>query len=173
MKKDAIYLGKNGKTFGPYTEEEFQNLMTSGELSEFSWIWDHAKSAWKTIDQPPPMPVGAPEHPSTKKQTQEAKAQNQRVWSSVQAILYNAFSLIQGELNSVTETGCQLVCQHPDSQLAMGSVVSLNLFEPSTTGDKKGTDKKSHSVTAKILAIEPAANGQWNYLLRWEAMPNF
>lgn len=159
MKKDAIYLGKNGKTFGPYTEAEFQAMITSGELVEFSWIWDHDKSSWKTIDQPPPMPVGSPE--KTK-----AKAQKQASWDSVQAILYNAFTLVQGELKSVTETGCQLVCRSPDSHLSCGSVVSLNLFEGNL-------DKKTLSLNAKILAVEPAEGGQWRYLLRWDSLPTF
>ena len=156
---NPIYLGKNGKTFGPFSEDEFQQMMTDGRLVEFSWIWDPKKSSWKTLDQPPPVPVGDADLKPSK------KAKDSLNWDSVQAILYNAHSMIEGKLQSVTETGCQLICAHPSTEFSNGSLASLNLLDP------KG--EHSQKVIAKILAMERAAGGSWSYLLRWDSLPTF
>jgi hypothetical protein len=54
------YLSKDGKIFGPYTDEELENLRRSGEINTFSWIWGGGSSNWMPIAAPPPMaPPGA------------------------------------------------------------------------------------------------------------------
>ncbi|MBI2711616.1 MAG: hypothetical protein HYX41_01965 [Bdellovibrio sp.] len=165
MNKNQIFLGKNGKTFGPFTEDEFQELMKQGRLAEYSWIWDHQKSTWKTLDQPPPTPVETSQKLSTA--AKKAADHVSSHWESVRGILYNAFSLLEGNLKSVTETGCRFVCKDPHSDLSCGTWVSLNLYSPEINHGST-----SIKVVAKILALEADPKGGWSYLLRWDSLPS-
>jgi hypothetical protein len=51
---NGIYLGKNGRPFGPYTDSEVEALQANGEWNEFHWIWDDAGRTWQPLDPPPP-----------------------------------------------------------------------------------------------------------------------
>jgi hypothetical protein len=53
-----FYLGKNGEIFGPLSSPDFQALLDSGELKNYSWFWDTQTTGWNAVD---PMP-GNPPH---------------------------------------------------------------------------------------------------------------
>src|SRR5690349_5359584 len=59
-----IYLSKNGKTFGPFSEAEIDEFRKKEELNKFQWILHDLKQGWKPIGAPPPLPAQVVEEPS-------------------------------------------------------------------------------------------------------------
>jgi hypothetical protein len=53
-----IYLGKDGQTFGPYSDQDLAKFQTSGEIKGYSWMWDSENPGWKSLESlmPPPPP---------------------------------------------------------------------------------------------------------------------
>ena len=56
LMRKGIFLGKEGKTFGPFQPDEYNRMFAEGKLSEYSWIWDSKAEAWKPIEAPPAPP---------------------------------------------------------------------------------------------------------------------
>ena len=46
---NEIYLSKGGKQTGPFTEAEIARMKASGEIYDYTYIWDVATQAWKAI----------------------------------------------------------------------------------------------------------------------------
>jgi len=49
-----VYLGKEGKTFGPYTPDQFEALKLTPEYAGYTYVWDGRDPApeWKAIVLP-------------------------------------------------------------------------------------------------------------------------
>src|SRR4051812_11438678 len=107
MDKKQIFLGKAGKVYGPYRQEEYDQLFASGELSNYTWIWDWNKGAWKTIELPPPAPI------SMAKGTNRDNSLPD--WSNLQVLCFNRVKVLSGKLKMVTESGCFFVSSDENS----------------------------------------------------------
>src|SRR3954471_17662389 len=53
-----VYLARQGKVSGPYTEDQVAELSASGELERYSWVWRSVTPGWHPLDA---MPSGPPE----------------------------------------------------------------------------------------------------------------
>ncbi len=57
-----VYLGKDGKTFGPFSVAEVEAMKISGEFYRYEWMWDGQSPNWVLV--PPPAPPPPPPPPT-------------------------------------------------------------------------------------------------------------
>jgi hypothetical protein len=157
---NQVFLGKAGKIYGPYSQEEFNQMFAKGKVSDFNWIWDWKQQSWKPIELPPPSPLTLDElsHGSSKANT------NSVSWTSLKAICFDHFSVASGVLECVTETGCLLKSGHSEggSKFTLKSNISLNLYD----------QVSGKSITVKVNISDITFNQHcWNYRLKWNEVP--
>src|ERR1700751_4083336 len=46
------FLARNQKTFGPLSADELEALRLSGQLAQYSWIFQEGDAQWSPIDPP-------------------------------------------------------------------------------------------------------------------------
>ena len=55
-----IFLARHGKTEGPFTETQLEELTASGEFYKYEWMWDGQSPDWQPVPRrakaPPPRP---------------------------------------------------------------------------------------------------------------------
>ncbi|MDR3607386.1 MAG: hypothetical protein P4M08_08400 [Oligoflexia bacterium] len=180
-----IYLAKAGKNHGPFDQTEIDAMRKSGELSDYSWIWNVARAAWEPIDHAPaplapptdnqeatiaPTPASAPQA-QPRMQAQAAPAPSARLFhipdevSSVfQAVCYDHLSVLSGHIKKAGENGCDFVTDsHDSSPIFMKDMpVQINILDPATGG--------AMSVRAQVLTAV-RDDGHWKYRLAWNACP--
>ena len=169
-KQDEIYLCKQGKTFGPYSQKEIDQFHETGEILEFNWIWDEEKDDWKAIAPPPPKPGKHPSLSSSQNfDTSSRPKQSQDVQNTdihgIRVICHNHQIAISCDIKSMTETGCRLASKESSTSpsLSEKAPVLLNLFNPDSG--------KSVNVKAKVLKVFRELN-QWEYQIRWDRCPS-
>lgn len=144
-----IYLGKANKIFGPFSTDELDKMATEGKLATFVWIWDHNGESWKPLETPPPSPMKV------------SKVSNKSPeWSTDAALCYDQFHTISGTLETMNETGCVLMSNHPGAapKFALKSNVAVNILDIKRKNSKK--------CQAKVISIVRNQN-LWAYRLRW------
>jgi hypothetical protein len=155
MKEGTIYLGKGGRVFGPFTAERLAELRLSGEIEQYTYLWDDKENEWRNIDPVPPPPgVETPrKRPSTSLEMSEA-------------ICYDANEIVSGILENVTDGGCELVSHsHADApKLALNTPLMLNVL------DSDG--EQAMNVKAALSTIS-RREGAWVYRIRWARRPSF
>ena len=151
QKHEQVFLGKNGKIFGPYQQCDYDQMLSNGSLTQFTWIWDWKGSTWKLLEMPPP--------PISDNSEQQERA------IPIQAVCFNMKDIMSGKLELITESGCILVAEKGSERLTFApqSRVELNLYNIQS--------KKSVTVEASINTID-YKNRRWIYCLRWQQVPN-
>src|SRR5580765_515134 len=148
MAKDrGTYLGKQGKIYGPFDDEEMKRLRDTGEIQSYAYVWKAENDAWEPLELPPPPPK------AIGKQSGAVKALEALCYDSIRA-------LVSGVLKNVSKNGCELVCKdEADSpSLAMRSLLKMNVLEPKT----------GKSVNMKVRVSESSRkDGCWIYHVRW------
>ncbi len=141
-----IYLGRSGKISGPFSESEFDELIASGEIENFRWVWEPRTSQWKPIELPPPSVVLGKMSPQ------------------VSALCSDGKNILSGRISQATETGCDLSIETDSAspRFAEKSRIKLHLLDESSGA--------AVHVPAKILSIS-RSNGQWSYRVRWDRLP--
>jgi hypothetical protein len=61
MSAAHIYLSKDGKSFGPYTPEQIDQMRASGDILQYTWICSDPAQGWQPVNAPPPPPPPVPE----------------------------------------------------------------------------------------------------------------
>ena len=157
-KTNKIFLGKKGKVHGPFTREEFEKLHTSGEIQNFTFIWDNDSQNWNPLEALPPPPDG---------QNTSSKTKNKGVsWSELHVVCHNFQNVVCGTLDSVTETGCDLLSEDAADypMLALKCSTILNLMDP----------KQGKSINVKAMLFDVTRQDhKWVYRLRWDGIPSF
>lgn len=161
MSQSNIYLGKNGRVFGPFTQLEYQQMEQSGDLNTYRWIWNTQRKIWDPIDPPPP-PVEATQgatSPGRSAPKARLKIEN------ILAVCHDFHRVVSGKIAQATEAGCELITQDskPSPSLATQSNVFLNLFDQKTG--------KSINVKAQLFGISRSQGG-WTYRIRWNQCPS-
>lgn len=149
-----IFLGKSGKIFGPYTQEEFDQMSVDGVLHQFVWMWSDSENKWCPIELPPPpvLPVQTPLRPSV------------QVSAKISAICFDLSHLLYGELECMTQTGCTFV--------APAHLGLLPVFSKNRTSLSLLNEASNESVTLPVYLIHQVVrDGQCRYLLRWDELP--
>lgn len=159
-KGQVIYLGSNGKVFGPFTSAEFEALNLSGDIQNFSWIWDSTSDVWKPLD---PAPQIKPSSGVTFLNQGTSKA-----IESIEVICHNFREVLSASLVRMTETGCELISKDSNGHVshhphfALRAPLTLNLYDPST--------RKMVTVNGRFDGAERANEG-WKLRVRWDAIP--
>ena len=155
-------------------------MRTSGELTQYNWIWDEASNQWAAIARPmaPPPPPGAsePRRPEPAPRRENAHAMpaptaNARLFhipdeaaARLKALCYDQMTVIAGSIRKAGENGCDFVAESSSAapMFMKDMPVRLNLLDP-----KSGT---TMSVNAQVMQAT-RQNGQWNYRLGWGTCP--
>jgi len=151
-----FYLGKNGRVFGPYPAAKLDELRLTGEIRNYTFIWDEAADEWRTIEPVPPRPGGG----TSRGRRGDAQLE------TADAICHDYNALVAGKLQNVSDMGCDLVSHdHTDSPvLALNSALVLSVL------DAKG--EKALNVRAAVHEVFHDG-GAWVYSLRWARRPSF
>jgi GYF domain 2 len=149
---NPIYLGKRGKISGPFSAEDLERLRSSGEISNYTYLWNEESRSWTNLEAPPPPPLGT-----------KRAASSQRGW---EAICSSGGHLLSGRVENVSPEGCDLVVSHgsdsPD--LAQASALILNVLDPAK--------KRAMNVKATLSGVY-RHDGKWVYRLDWPSAPEF
>lgn len=158
--RNHVFLGKDGKVFGPYSLEEYEKMFASGELSKFTWIWDSKLYTWKTLEIPPPPPTMSGDLENKTKPTPESIN-----WEMIQAICFDQFNLMSGKLEWITESGCVFISDEFEKavKFPVQAKAELNLFEENL--------KRLICVQVSIADIS-LQKQRWTYRLRWKEAPS-
>lgn len=167
----TIYLGKEGKLFGPYSEDQLDSMKTSGEYSQYSWLWEDRADGWLPIN-PPPMPPSDPTEnyelkPKPQKQMQSPPSRElPAAVARLQAICHDNQSIISGSPTRLTRDTIFLASSDFASSLppfGKGSRVWLNLLDEASG--------KTENVQAVIHGMA-RRNGGWEYEMKWDRAPD-
>jgi len=156
-----IYLGRLGKAFGPYTDEEFQKLENSGELKNFTWIWNTAGKNWDALDPAPAPLVIKPKNEHAKQSTVILKHDSPL---PLDVICHNGLHAIPGAIRNAMQEGCEFSAKSnvSESPFPVPSRVVLSLLDV-----RAG---KSIDVAARLLKVS-RKEGHWTYSISWEGIP--
>jgi hypothetical protein len=154
-KGKEIFLGRNGRVYGPYASAEFEEMTASGRIDQFHWIWDEPGAKWKPLD-PPPAPLSRGDAPIVHASTAAA--------SGLEVICYDGRSLLSGRLESATETGCVIFSENGGDGPAFpgDATVGINLLDAGAG--------RSISVPGRLIKVA-FEEGRWVYRFRWESSP--
>lgn len=153
-KNEKTFLGKSGQVFGPFNSQELDALRSKGQLSQYSWIWDHSAETWKPLEMPPPSPYASQAGTS-------GSGSKDWDWNRVEALCHDHSRVVSGTLAQVTQTGCDLVSDSPQPVWVNRQVVNLNLYDPKT--------QKTRRFETQVAEVVRGEKGGWVYRLRWEA----
>ncbi len=147
--EDLVFLGKAGKVCGPFTATKLKRMELSGELREYSWIWENG---WRPLDA---APQAAPDLDAYRpKMTSKA----------VRAICFDGRESVSGVLSQVSKVGChftvssqsRLALKKRDSRLMLSLLEELSL--------------QVAQVEIVFLGAEKEAEG-WRCFFGWGAVP--
>lgn len=158
------YLGKDGKTFGPYTEADLDKLNETGEIYEYTWIWESAESGWQPIQAPPPPPPAEPSPTLSAHlppQFQHAGAVSTP--EHFQVICHDKQNLISAQFSELSSSGGKLISRDFSDSLPpfiKGETIWLNILD--------ARSQKTEKVGAKVLGFY-RAGGHWEYEILWSS----
>lgn len=169
MTNQEYFLAKAGQTFGPYTEEEVQNLRESGEYQKYTWVWAPGKAGWEPIDPTPaamPLPPtrsgGAPKAPSDMSTTPGTRKDFNLKNMSV--VCYDHHQVVSGNLTHISEGGCEFISDNFETTPAfmLQVPISMNLLDSSN----------GQTMTIRGRVAEVARkDGRWHYRIFWKKCP--
>lgn len=113
-----------------------EKLHSSGEIFNYTWLWEESKKCWSPIDPPPTRAPKAPESPK-----------NQESQKPVEVICHNRFSLVSGLMRDWTESGCEIVSSQEGSAppFAQHSSLTVNVLEDSGRSSRNIIGRLSNS----------------------------
>jgi hypothetical protein len=205
-----IWLNCNGKTEGPFTEEDLAKMRANGDISKYSWIWDSESKGWMPIQPLPPPPApggpGAPSeaaapparhtgpaefsltpaeaiedvdiegkgkhHTPSKSFVRPFPTANAgtEVTRSIAVICHDNRNIVSGKVERMFGQGTSqetsiTSADHKDSSppFRKGGQVIINLLDEASG--------QLENAYAEIAELKKAPNGQWEYRLRWKALP--
>jgi hypothetical protein len=150
----VIYLGRRGEVAGPFPAAKLDELRLTGQIWNYTYIWDDSSRQWRNLDPLPPEPGAAVER------------KKEPSLDIVEAICHDHRSLVAGKIENVSDFGCELVSHdHSDApRLALNSVLVLNVM------NRKG--EKAVNVRASAYEVSHQG-GAWVYRIRWAHRPTF
>ncbi len=197
--KRTIFLSKNGKTFGPFSEGEIEEFRNNGELSKFTWIFHDLKQGWIPIGPPPPLPpileeavqLSEEKAPAKKAPVQKAPVQETPLNEDLTPTPAVALSISRAlrESEHKVEKAISALCHHHKTILS-GLIKDIN-SEGCTLTDAMPSSKTmpllkegnvvhlslldaqeslAENISAKVSgAIKN--KGYWDYRIKWDSIP--
>jgi hypothetical protein len=151
----VIYFGRGGKAHGPFPAEKLEQLRLTGEIDQYTYLWDEASRQWRNLDPMPPALGSAP-----------AKKRAGTSLEMTEAVCHDHCSMVTGTLENLTDAGCELVShEHTVTpKLALHSPLVLNVTDPA--------GEQAMSVKASLSSVS-RRDGAWVYCIRWAQLPSF
>jgi hypothetical protein len=150
---EMIYLGRDGKVFGPYSAAKLEEFRLTGEIRTFTYQWDESAEQWRNLDPLPPRPGATP-----------SRNRGESALETSDVICHDYNALVTGKLRNVTDMGCELVSYDE----ADAPVLGLNSALVLNVTDAKG--EKSTNTRAAVHQIS-FQEGAWIYHIRWAHRP--
>jgi hypothetical protein len=178
-----FFLRKSGKSFGPFSEKQIEEMKASSNYEDYAWVWDSHAPEWKAIEPPPPplststveTPKPAKKYPSKSASLDLAGGK----WHDVSKVkiavtCHDQRSAVTGTLKRVSDRGCELVSPGHEGgpPFPDRAKIVLNLFDPAS-----GKSQNIPGTLAKIRRKDSpqtnqAHSGAWIYLIRWKSCPD-
>lgn len=151
----VIYLGRGGRAHGPFPADKLEQMRLTGEIEQYTYLWDESAREWRNLDPMPPAPGTAP-----------ARRKGGTSLELTEAICHDHNAVVAGTLENVSDAGCELVSvDHADTpKLALNSALVLNVLD--AAGDKAMNVRASLSDVSR-------RGGAWVYRIRWAQRPSF
>lgn len=151
-----IFLAKNGKIHGPFTDRQLAEMRQNGEIEKFAWIWEGKEEHWVALD---PAPT-----------TRPAGTDFKPVSRALDALLHDFKDAWSAQLVESSPEGCQLRLS-PSERLHGGhpffrknARLYLNVLDPAS-GESMNIE-----VSCEQLLRDPRG---WVCELRWSRCPAF
>lgn len=144
------YLAKNGIISGPFTQDELIKLKSSGEMGNYSWMW---QGKWLPTD---PAPL---EDPSL---LDQSISKITEVNSAISGVCHDFKKAISGTLSEVTARGCVMTTGETQVRFQENSMLHMNMLIEKT--------KQSMNFQVRFQRQVKTEQG-WNYYLQWSQVP--
>lgn len=179
-----IFLARNGKTTGPYTELQIEEMTENGELYKYEWIWDGESPDWTPVPKkgktPPPKPdvtitkIEVPDEaevllatPSpTLKKTQTLnthQTQNEMHSKKFSTILYDNEKSLSGKLWKIDSSHAKFLTNTHQDPHKIGQTVWVDILN-----DEKDMAYKARCA---INSIQLNPQNEWEMTLFIESFP--
>lgn len=148
-----IFLGKEGKIFGPYNPTEVDAMKQEGVIDSFDWVWNEGQERWIEVASAAGRKIIFGSQPV------------QKAPLATSAVIHNGRSFVAGKLDEVTESGARFIAEDAAviPSFVQGLRVNLDLMD-----EARGV---SSEVAVKVRAVGRNAAGKTNYDLSWEQAP--
>ncbi len=190
MNEQKVFLARGEEVFGPYTLEKIREMEASGELSEFTWMFDGSSPHWIPVSPPPPIPTQLPyemasEQPipgaglkQTPAESQEisqnpgpaaapaAAAEQIELGIGLLAVCHDFRNVMSGKLDRAWPKGCVFVSPSVHSALSpfrKGARVWLNLLHESTGS--------AENIHVSVDGCRKRGDAEWEIALGWDQLP--
>lgn len=151
----TYHLGRDGRAHGPFTQEAFEQMRLSGEIDQYTYLWDEQAKDWVNLDpKPPALGSGA-----TRRRGSSSLEQTE-------AVCHDHKEVVVGILENISDSGCELVSDEHSTipKLALNSPLVLNVTN--------SAGEKAMNVRASLSSVE-RRDGNWVYRIRWAEAPSF
>ena len=185
-----FFIARNQKTFGPLSADEIEALRQSGQLAQYTWIFQDGESQWTPIDPPPAVPVTVTSAPTKRghlsvvptpplytgpaNEAQEsvsapvpeavAARARQLPEQAFRVILFDHRNAISGWVVEASDSGCVIRSERAGTDpLFVQKEAACLTLQDTRTGE---------GLKLKIRVSEISREGRgWCYRIRWNAAP--
>lgn len=140
-----VYLGKGGRAYGPFDSTELKRLKDTGEIHQYTYLWNPVSSLWEPFDPPPPPPENL----------------GQAAGAPLEAICHDSFSnILSGSVRFFKEGQGEFVTDDECDSPRFGKNASLmiNTLKPN------GEANNIKAILGNALRI----GGQWVYRFHFQ-----
>jgi hypothetical protein len=169
----TIYLSKDDKIFGPYSQTDLQQLKSDGKFSQFIWVCYDLSKGWEPVHPAPALPT-----PQTAQRTALADLdppmpgkkilrQNLSSDTVIIALCQARTKIISATLKDIRADGGILTDVHPLNHgvpwFKKGATAQMNLLD--------SKNAKTQNIEARVSDVLKK-DGQWTYAIRWSTIPD-
>lgn len=166
-----IYLSRQGKVEGPFTEAAIRELRASGALAAYTYLCRGPGAPWEPVEAAPPAAPVAPSGPassapaaadasSVRAAQARLEAARHRTYDRFEILAHDFRATVSGRFVAFSENGADLRTEDPASGACFEqrARVVVNFLEP-RSGRGINALAEVHEVFRR--------DGRWHYRLRW------
>lgn len=162
------YLSRDGQVYGPFSDEQLNELRTSGQIHSYFWIWDGSADAWSPLHSPPPLPGTLIDDGEAVYEQLDPGVQFSGSGNPLLVICHDFRELMRCKIRSVSKSECVLISPRPKRGLppfTRGHRVCLSLLD------------EQSGKTENVVGVVTSAGGgnipgSWEYVVQWDRIPD-